>query len=152
MYGSVSDKARISESDRSYNRYVKNYNRRPEPLNDIDEQITAMVERDEPALTVFPQAVIDRLHAEALKMHEQWFMDVLDREYGLLELEDYREREAQYDADYGGYSSDTYEKDGETVVDCWLPFMRLPELRDTFGDNWLGNGFHIVQGNAVRSR
>lgn len=64
-----------------------------------------------------------------------------------LEAEDAREREAQYDHAYGGYSDDP---DCGDHGGCWLPFMRIEELRDTFGHNWLGNGFHIIDGNGIR--
>lgn len=55
--------------------------------------------------------------------------------------------DAAYDNAYGGYSDDPDYGDYEG---CWLPFMRIEELRDTFGENWLGNGFHIIEGNAIR--
>lgn len=75
------------------------------------------------------------------------FSAAVDEARMTLEKEDQRRREAQYDHAYGGYSEDPDDGDHSGT---WLPFMRIEELRETFGQNWLGNGFHIVQGNGVR--
>lgn len=72
------------------------------------------------------------------------------REWERLDLERERENDARYDHAYGGYSDDAYVEDGEYVIDCWMPYMRMDEVRETFGENWLGNGFHVISPNTIR--
>lgn len=66
------------------------------------------------------------------------------------EEEHRRKEEAAYDGAYGGYSDDAYVENGEYVIDCWMPYMRMDEVRETFGENWLGNGFHVISPNTIR--
>lgn len=171
MYGSRTDKARgqrMRRSDEAYLRYLgngrlKGRDERQGKHEAIAEQVTAMLNDDEPAMirdcesVDYPDARdypswvdLDRMHGEALAMHEQWWEDRLDDpplDLAPWEAEDARERDAQYDHAFGGYSDDP---DCGDHSGCWLPFMRIEELRDTFGHNWLGNGFHIIDGNGIR--
>jgi hypothetical protein len=187
MYDSRTDKARKPKA--KARRLGEQYNEQREAYDALTSRqrmgaIIADFDDDEPAMIAVPED-IDRLHAEALKMHAAWYEDMLNdppldlapweaeltiggvpegtsvawssvmsdfddevwQERMRLEDEDRRRRDAQYDHAYGGYSDDP---DCGDHRGCWLPFMRIEELRETFGKNWLGNGFHIVQGNGVR--
>lgn len=155
MYGSRTDKARgqrMSRSDEQYLRYLgrgrlKGRNKQDEQ-EAITEQVTAMLDDDEPAMLRDCESVdMNALHDRALKDHIDWIEEQAWEELLLLELAEQADRDEQYDAAYGGYSDDPDDGDHSG---CWMPFMRMEELRDTFGENWLGNGFHIIDGNGIR--
>jgi hypothetical protein len=86
---------------------------------------------------------LDRLHAEALREDERRWNDLQDEAWAWLDQQDEGstlEDAAWDDGEYDGYADEH-----------WIPYMGIEELRDTFGHNWLGNGFHIINTTTRRS-
>ena len=102
----------------------------------IAEQMADMAEPEQVEHR-FSQAYINRQHAEALRMHDEWFAQEMEEAWAWLDAEMDRQ---QAEVDWLGGESDLdslYESD-------FLPLMTTAEAREHFGPDWEHSGFQIT--------